>query len=194
MYTQNLDLSTSIFPAATLRNLRPHEISIIDTIFGLINLDRAKNPQRTPRAWPSLIYIAKKAGISPCTASRSITRLRRVGVITRFQFRGRRGEWHTNCYRAGWATLAAVKAFSIQIQKYMQHALISGESCLKSLVAHVSRAWEKGNLNRPRQIRHEEASGGLTPLHRLRVSANNITNLFNSYKKRPPMDKIEGVR
>lgn len=122
LYSTQTDLSISIIPYDVLGRLRPQDIVVLGKILELINVDRSRNPGRTPRAWPGQKYLAKLAGVHRCTVSRSISRLRNKGLILGWQPRKPGGDWVTNRYYLSaklikWGVRAAARATKYTVDR-----------------------------------------------------------------------------
>lgn len=126
MYTKQFDLSIGIIPTEILRQLRKHEIVIIDSLCDLWNLSRLNNPNDSTKCWPGEEYLAEKAGVTRWTVSRSIQRLKRFGLLQAWQRRRKNNTYRTNVYYLGPRMHKAVTVRIHRALEYVKSRLRAG--------------------------------------------------------------------
>ena len=85
-------------PRSPLRDLSATDMQLLDEIRYLSELQARINGTGSYYARPSRRYLALKTGVCITTVSRRISRLERLGYITRTQRRPRLGRYQTNLY------------------------------------------------------------------------------------------------
>jgi hypothetical protein len=85
------------FPSDIARQLLGIDYRLLDELSYLAKQQR----QRTGASYamPGRAYLSSKLGVSIRTISRSVARLKRLGILEAFQRRPVRGQWKTNLYK-----------------------------------------------------------------------------------------------
>lgn len=85
------------FPSDIAQRLTGTDFRLLDELSFLSRLQRKRTG--ASYAMPSRRYLAEKIGCSIRTVSRSVARLKRLGILEAVQRRPRRGVWRSNLYR-----------------------------------------------------------------------------------------------
>ncbi len=99
--TLYLEISPLSIPAPIRYNLTRTEMAVLEVLSRLWRVDKSRDHQHAPRAWPGREYLAKQTGRSIRSISRATSRLRTLGIIAKRQIRARNGVWHTTDYWPG---------------------------------------------------------------------------------------------
>lgn len=97
---------TFAFPADIYRQLLGVDHRLLDELTFLARKQAQRSPSGARYCIPSRTYLAAKLGVCVRTVSRSVARLKRLGIIDAIQRRPVQGIWRTNLYKVkhwlGW--------------------------------------------------------------------------------------------